>query len=215
MPDLDQSARWFREAAEQGFAPAQFNLGNAYKHGRGVARDERLANAWWLHATEQEFAPAQFNLGTQYYFGRGVERNEREALRWYRRAADNGHPRALELFSTKEIPTNEIVTQPGAAKDTDWISAQPSDGFTIQLLATPNEQSARSLAMSSALAGKRRTAVFAFLREGVSWFAVIHGAFPSRTKAEVALQSLPRELRETPPWIRRFEDVKSILVATE
>ena len=209
--DLEQSARWFRKVAEQGFAPAQFNLGNAYKHGRGVARDDRLASAWWRHAAEQEFAPAQFNLGTQYYFGRGVEKNEQEALRWYRRAADNGHPRALELFPAQETGADEVA----ASKDADWLKAQFSDEFTIQLLATPNEASARELASVPALAASRPTTVFEFLRDGEPWFAVIHGVFPSRAAAEKAVQSLPPELVETPPWIRRVGDVQSIVVSAE
>ena len=149
--DLERSTQWFRTAAELGFAPAQFNLGNAYKHAHGVRQDDKLANAWWLKAAEQEFAPAQFNLGTQYYFGRGMEKNEEEALLWYRRAADNGHVRAKALFASDQTPLVSASTSDptpsttSAEDDHEWIKHEPPAYFTLQLMATPNEESAQSL----------------------------------------------------------------------
>ena len=41
---------WYRSAAERGDPYAQFNLGLLYKHGRGVARDDRQAAQWFLKA---------------------------------------------------------------------------------------------------------------------------------------------------------------------
>ena len=39
--------RWYRLAAEQGHADAQFNLGSMYFGGRGVLKDDVLAHMWW------------------------------------------------------------------------------------------------------------------------------------------------------------------------
>jgi hypothetical protein len=122
----EDSAKWFRLAAEQGYAPAQFNLGNAYKHGQGVEQDDKLAAEWWRKAAEQQFAPAQFNLGTQYYFGRGVPKDEEIAIRWYRQAAENGHAQAQRLFSMTDTPANQVpekAPQPAAGAQTDPAAA--------------------------------------------------------------------------------------------
>jgi len=73
---------------------AQFNLGNAYKKGTGMAIDPAMAVIWWRKAAEQDFAPAQFNLGSALLEGLGTPRDRAAGLSWYRRAAANGHPQA-------------------------------------------------------------------------------------------------------------------------
>jgi TPR repeat protein len=54
MPvNLFEAVRWYRLAAEQGFAIAQFNLGYCYKRGRGVDVDLLLAYSWFKLAADQ------------------------------------------------------------------------------------------------------------------------------------------------------------------
>ena len=64
--------RWYRKAAEQGFAQAQLALGNMYMKGRGVAQDYKEAAKWYRQAAEQRFAAAQCSLGRMYENGWGV-----------------------------------------------------------------------------------------------------------------------------------------------
>jgi len=45
--------RWYRKAAEQGHANAQFNLGVGYANGQGVKQDHAEAVRWYRKATEQ------------------------------------------------------------------------------------------------------------------------------------------------------------------
>jgi TPR repeat protein len=42
-----EAAKWYRLAANQGHAQAQFNRGVAYDNGRGVVQDEVLAHLWF------------------------------------------------------------------------------------------------------------------------------------------------------------------------
>jgi uncharacterized membrane protein YedE/YeeE len=44
---------WYRRAALQGYAEAQFALGLLYEEGHGVTRDEREALAWYRKAADQ------------------------------------------------------------------------------------------------------------------------------------------------------------------
>ena len=54
--------RWYRKAAEQGYARAQSNLGLAYEYGRGVGKDNREAVRWYRKAAEQGHERAKKNL---------------------------------------------------------------------------------------------------------------------------------------------------------
>src|SRR5438309_9048594 len=54
--------KWYRKAAEQGHADAQFALGACYANGRGVGKDEVEAGKWYRKAAEQGHAEAQCRL---------------------------------------------------------------------------------------------------------------------------------------------------------
>ena len=71
MPrDYAEAARWFRKAAEQGDASAQFNIGVAYDLGKGVPQNYADALRWYLKAAGQGHARAQFNVGVMYENGK-------------------------------------------------------------------------------------------------------------------------------------------------
>ena len=83
-----------RQAAEQGDATAQFNLGVMYAKGEGVPQDDAAAVRWYRLAAEQGHASAQGTLGAMYAIGRGVPQDDVEAVRWFRLAAEQGHASA-------------------------------------------------------------------------------------------------------------------------
>jgi len=89
--DYPQAVKWFRKAAEQGNAFAQFNLGQIYTQGKGVPQDYAEAVKWWRKAAEQGYAGAQYNLGFMYDKGLGVRQDDAEAVKWYRKAAEQGY----------------------------------------------------------------------------------------------------------------------------
>ena len=94
------------QAAEQGQAKAQFNVGLRYANGRGVSKDVVEAAKWYRKAAEQGHAKAQFNLGAMYANGRGVLQDAAEATKWYRKAAEQGHAEAqwrLGLYYTRRF----------------------------------------------------------------------------------------------------------------
>src|SRR5205807_2203434 len=103
---LNEAARLFKLAADQGYAPAQLDLGTSYAGGsRGLAKDEREAVRLFRLAVDQGLAAAQFTLGVFYSEGRGgLTKDEREAARLYKLAADQGYADAqfnLGLFYTE------------------------------------------------------------------------------------------------------------------
>ena len=48
MPqDYAQAVKWYRKAADQGHAKAQYNLALMYANGYGVPQDYVSAHMWW------------------------------------------------------------------------------------------------------------------------------------------------------------------------
>ena len=80
----------FSEAAEQGHAEAQCNLGYCYYLGQGVDQNYAEAVKWYRKAADQGDAKAQTCLGVCYSNGEGVDQNYAEAVKWCRRAAEQG-----------------------------------------------------------------------------------------------------------------------------
>ena len=88
VPEDDvEAARWYRLAAEQGNARAQFSLGVRYGNGEGVPQDYSEAVRWYRLAAEQGSASAHFNLGRLYAYGQGVHQDYVEAHMWLNIAA--------------------------------------------------------------------------------------------------------------------------------
>ncbi|MDE7413285.1 MAG: sel1 repeat family protein [Muribaculaceae bacterium] len=92
--DYQEALKWYRKAAEQGFAEAMCNLGVTYQNGDGVAKDYKEAVKWYRKAAEQGNARAPYNLGVMYYYGLGVTQDYQEAVKWYRKAAELGNASA-------------------------------------------------------------------------------------------------------------------------
>ena len=67
MPqDYAAAVSWYRKAADQGDANAQYNLGIMYDNGQGVPQDYAAAAAWYRKAADQGDARGQSNLGLMY-----------------------------------------------------------------------------------------------------------------------------------------------------
>ena len=92
--NYSEAVKYFRKAAEQGYAKAQNNLGDCYYWGNGVEKNYAEAVKWFKKAAEQGDAYAQCNLGYCYENGEGVTKDKTEAVKWYKKAAEQGHAEA-------------------------------------------------------------------------------------------------------------------------
>jgi TPR repeat protein len=88
--DHAEAVRFYRLAAEQGHAAAQFSLGAMIFNGEGVAQDHAEAVRLYRLAAQQGHAGAQVILGAVFYHGDGVAQDYTEAVRFYRLAAELG-----------------------------------------------------------------------------------------------------------------------------
>ena len=57
-----EAARWFRKAADQGNAGAQYNLGIMFAQGHGVAQSDVQAVWWYRKAADQGHVQALHEL---------------------------------------------------------------------------------------------------------------------------------------------------------
>ena len=88
----NEMVKWERKAAEQGYAKAQYYLGNSYAVGAGdLAQNYEEAIKWYRKAAEQGYAEAQNWLGLCYWDGKGVEKNLVTANQWFLKAAELGY----------------------------------------------------------------------------------------------------------------------------
>lgn len=86
----------WRPLAEKGDADAQFNLGQAYRLGRGVPINLATAKSWFERAAGNGHLDAQTTLGL-LLFQNG---DQPGGLKWLKQAAEQGEPRALLVFGT-------------------------------------------------------------------------------------------------------------------
>jgi len=118
--------KWFRKAAEQGYAAAQYNLGVCYKKGEGVSQDKAEAVNWYRKAAEQGVAKAQYNLGVCYDNGEGVSQDKAEAVKWFK-AAEQGYALAqYNLGFCYEYGQGVSTDKPEAVK---WYRKAAEQGY--------------------------------------------------------------------------------------
>lgn len=86
------SAKWYRQAAEQGHPKAALKLAEIYSSEKLLGKNDIEELKWWKVAAEQGESMGQSMVGWIYDHGEGVARDEAEAVKWYRLAADQGEP---------------------------------------------------------------------------------------------------------------------------
>lgn len=96
--------------AAAGDADALFNLGQAYKLGRGVDADSAAARDYYRKAAVKGHLPAQANLGIALF-----QAGEKpEAIKWLKTAADRGEARAqyvlgIAAFNGDGVPRSQSL----------------------------------------------------------------------------------------------------------
>jgi TPR repeat protein len=85
--DYNEALMWFRQAAEQDVAGAQFHLGVMFYEGRGVPQDTAEAEKWFHRAADLGDAQSQYNLGLLYAKGETGEPDNVSAHMWFNLAA--------------------------------------------------------------------------------------------------------------------------------
>ncbi|GFO75996.1 uncharacterized protein BPLS_P3534 [Bathymodiolus platifrons methanotrophic gill symbiont] len=113
--------KWFRKAAEQGHASAQYYLGVNYFRGDGVVQDYKEAFRWYRKSAEQGFSMAQYGLGLMYASGKGVVQDYVTAHKYFNIAASSGVKKAHKYrdLVTKLMTASQIEKAQNLASE--WM----------------------------------------------------------------------------------------------
>jgi TPR repeat protein len=98
----------WRPLAEKGDADAAFNLGQAYRLGKGVPINLGAAQTWFERAADRGHVDAQTTLGL-LLFQNG---NQIAGIRWLRGAADKGDARAMLIYGTALFNGDGVTQDP-------------------------------------------------------------------------------------------------------
>lgn len=98
----------WKPLAEKGDADAAFNIGQAFRLGKGVPLDLAQAQNWFEKAARKGHVDAQTTLGLMLFQGG----NRVSAMRWLNAAADAGEPRALLMMGTALYNGDGIAADP-------------------------------------------------------------------------------------------------------
>jgi hypothetical protein len=98
----------WRPLAEKGDADAAFNLGQAYRLGRGVTLNLSAAQTWYERAARQGHVDAQTTLGLLLV----QNGNQTAGLRWLKGAAERGDARAMLIYGTALFNGDGIAQDP-------------------------------------------------------------------------------------------------------
>jgi cell division septation protein DedD len=98
----------WRPLAVRGNADAAFNLGQAYRLGKGVPINLATAKGWLEKAAAQGHVDAQTTLGL-LLFQNG---DQAPALKWLKMAAEQGEPRAMLIYGTALFNGDTVSQNP-------------------------------------------------------------------------------------------------------
>lgn len=109
--EYDAAVKQWRGPALKGDPDAQFNMGQAYKLGRGVKTDLNVALDWYKKAAAQGHLQAADSCGHLLHYQQKIT----EALPYLQASSDRGDPRAQYLLAT------ELFN--GVHIEKDWVRA--------------------------------------------------------------------------------------------
>ena len=106
--DYASAVTAWRPLAEKGDADAAFNLGQAYRLGRGVPINVGAAQTWFERAAKKGHVDAQTTLGLMLF-----ENGDQPAgIRWLKLAAEQGEARALLIYGTALFNGDNVARDP-------------------------------------------------------------------------------------------------------
>lgn len=111
QPDITQSAKWTRKAAELGRPESMYEIAQCYRYGRGVETNQTEAAVWYEKSADAGNILGSYEIGLCYLYGTGVPVDTGKAYERVRVAAKKGNCQAMLslamcLREGKGTPTN-------------------------------------------------------------------------------------------------------------
>lgn len=114
---------WYERSAQQGYAPAQCQLGKLYSEGIGVPRDTDRAAELLRDASNAGEIYASHYLGILYLKGEGVPKNEKTAFELFQKAAGAGCTQAIAEIAKLYYSGGQTIEQDQSLALTWYLKA--------------------------------------------------------------------------------------------
>jgi TPR repeat protein len=79
--------KWYLKGAQRDSANAQYNLATCYRHGIGIAKNEKLSFEWMLRSAQQNYVSALYYISLYYRDGIGTPTDYAKAMEWLKKAS--------------------------------------------------------------------------------------------------------------------------------
>ncbi|WP_242123066.1 SPOR domain-containing protein [Sphingobium sp. Sx8-8] len=158
--DYAKAVAVWQPLAQAGDPDAQFNMGQAYKLGRGVRTDAGAAIEWYRKAAAQGHSRAEDNLGLLMF----QQGDRAGALPYLQRAADRGEPRAqyivgTALFNGDLAPKNWVRAYALMTRASDSGLAQAKASLAQMDKYIPQDQREQAVALARSMGTQQQAAL--------------------------------------------------------
>jgi len=211
------AAELLKPLASQGRDDAQYALGYLYFNGMGVPRNKSRAVQLFNSAAASGNENAKKALANMPASESPVIdlRDKKDSLSkpmpmLTSEAGSDDEPPQTEK-TAKEAPA-DMGMLPDAEDLTDgekWISGQPKNNFTVQLIALTDESALQRFISEHNL--QKNSVYYRLQKSGKTYYALVHGSFGSYSLAEKSSAALSSKLNIAEPWIRKISNIQKLL----
>lgn len=117
--------------------------------------------------------------------------------------AEQARPTAQPAPAARPTPAAQAPASAGGSQANSWYAAQNKAHYTLQVLGTSTEASARSFVSQNGAQYR----YFKKMHQGKPLFVITYGSFASRDAAQAAVKSLPAKVQAGKPWPKTFASV--------
>lgn len=148
--DTEAALTLLKQAAAFGYAPAQLQLGEHYKIGRGLPQDLALARTWYERAANGGNVLAMHKVGVMAARGQGGPVDAEEAIAWFEKAANLGLGDSQYNLGSIFHPGGDIAT--AAYQD----AAQAYYWYSLAARKGDSQAATQAAAIASQLSSEQR-----------------------------------------------------------
>lgn len=216
--DHSLAQKHWLSGAQKKDAKSMFNLGLLHEQAKVSGASIEKAMNWFSLAHDNGYPAAAYHMA-QRMLDRGG--SDGEAIGLINSAAEQGYapaqrylgiPLGSEALSSRPDASFTIAqeTSTQANKhDFAWILRQPSDNWTIQLLAFTDKSKVERFVEKHGL--RSNAAYYTEKVNGEVFYKLVYGSFNSKDKADFARQNLGPGMTEHGPWLRQWASVHKAL----
>ena len=113
---------------------------------------------------------------------------------------------AVAAATVAAEPSQATAPSSAPSATTRWVLSQNPEHYTLQIFSTSNEKFIKNHIAKHQLTGKAD-----YFRSGADTYALVYGAYPTKSAAQQAARQLPRYLIVGKPWIRTFKSIHTSL----